>query len=171
MQNHPSSNSRREELRVLAYSPGQQCREFDRLRLPPVTTDTRSLLVSPLIRTALAAPMGKRRTLRFLCHLNCSFTPSKGYFSFTHWLAGVDSGKPPGLVVKQARICLPILASMESPAIPDFLSEVNATWLERDSCFTMLPIFGPTRALPGVRPRSCDRPSGLLMLVDRCWQL
>ena len=146
MQSHPSSNSRREELRVLAHSPGQQCRKFDRLRLPPVTTDTRSLLVSPLIRTALAAPMGKRRTLRFLCHLNCPFTPSKGYFSFTHWLAGVDSGKPPGLVVKQARICLPILASMESPAIPDFLSEVNATWLERDSCFTMLPNFGPTRS-------------------------
>lgn len=151
MQSHPSSNSRREELRVLAYSPGQQCREFDRLRLPPVTTDTRSLLVSPLIRTALAAPMGKRRTRPFVFSAtsaahsrqarDCSHSTS-----FTHWLAGVDSGKPPGLVVKQARICLPILASMESPAIPDFLSEVNATWLERDSCFTMLPNFGPTRS-------------------------
>ena len=150
MQSHPSSNSRREELRVLAHSPGQKCREFDRLRLPPVTTDTRSLLVSPLIRTALAAPMGKRRTLRFLCHLNCSSKPSKGHHSFnvlySYTCADVDPGKPSDFEVKQARICLPIHTSMGYLAIPDFLSEVNATWLERDSCFTMLPNFGPTRS-------------------------
>jgi hypothetical protein len=69
------------------------------------------------------------QTLRLLCHLNCSFRPSKGHHSFnvlhSYACADVDPGKPSDFEVKQARICLPIHTSMEYPAIPDFLSEVK----------------------------------------------
>jgi hypothetical protein len=54
---------------------------------------------------------------------------------------------------------------MEYPAIPDFLSEVNA------NATPAFVIEFWAYWLPDARDRRCDRISGLLMPGDRCWQL
>jgi len=50
------------------------------------------------------------QTLHFLCHLSCSFTPSKGYSPSDMLLSlacGCRSGQAVRPVFKHARICLP----------------------------------------------------------------
>jgi hypothetical protein len=128
-------------------------------------------------RTALAAPMGKRRTRPFV--FSATSTAHSGQardiihsMSSTHMHARMlTPGSRQTSRSNRPGYAYQFIRPWNIQRFQTSCQRSNATWLERDSCFTILPIFGPTRALPGVRPRRCDRPSGLLMLVDRCWQL
>lgn len=113
--------------------------------------------------TALAASVEKRRTRPFISSAT-STANSRHARDIPHSTSSTHS---------QARMLTPGSRQASSSNRPGYAYQFlrpwtfqrlqascqrsNATWLERDSCFTMLPIFGTTRALPDVQPRRLDR--------------